>query len=68
MQLKKDLFKVFSSNFINLVIGIITGFLVPAFLSLDQYAFLKTFTLYIGYVGIIHFGFIDGIYKYRLCI
>jgi O-antigen/teichoic acid export membrane protein len=62
MQLKKDLFKVFSSNFINLVIGIITGFLVPAFLSLDQYAFLKTFTLYIGYVGIIHFGFIDGIY------
>lgn len=62
MQLKKDLLKVFSSNFINLVIGIITGFLVPVFLSLDQYAFLKTFTLYIGYVGILHFGFIDGIY------
>jgi O-antigen/teichoic acid export membrane protein len=62
MQLKKDLLKVFSSNFINLVIGIITGFLVPAFLSLDQYAFLKTFTLYVSYVGILHFGFIDGIY------
>jgi O-antigen/teichoic acid export membrane protein len=62
MQLKKDLLKVFSSNFIKLIIGIITGFLVPAFLSLDQYAFLKTFTLYIGYVGILHFGFIDGIY------
>jgi O-antigen/teichoic acid export membrane protein len=62
MQIKKDLFKVFSSNFINLLIGIITGFLVPAFLSLEEYAFLKTFTLYIGYVGILHFGFIDGIY------
>ena len=62
MQLKKDLFKVFSSNFIKLIIGIITGFLVPGFLSLDQYAYFKTFTLYIGYVGILHFGFLDGIY------
>ncbi len=62
MQLKRDLLRVFSSNFINLIVGIITGFIVPAFLSLDQYAYLKTFTLYVGYVGILHFGFIDGIH------
>ena len=62
MSLKKDIASVFSSNIINLLIGIITGFLIPAFLSIDQYAYLKTFTLYIGYVGIFHFGFIDGLY------
>lgn len=62
MSLKKDITSVFSSNVINLLIGIITGFLIPAFLSIDQYAYLKTFTLYIGYVGIFHFGFIDGLY------
>ena len=62
MQLKKDLFKVFNSNGINLLVGIITGFLVPAFLSLDDYAALRTFTLYLSYVGILHFGFVDGVY------
>lgn len=62
MSLKKDIAKVFSSNVINLMITLITGFLVPIFLSIDQYAYLKTFTLYIGYVGILHFGFIDGLY------
>ncbi|KLU62676.1 GDSL-like lipase/acylhydrolase [Peptococcaceae bacterium CEB3] len=62
MSLKRDIARVFSSNVIALLVGIITGFLVPAFLPLDQYAYLKTFTLYIGYVGILHFGFIDGLY------
>jgi O-antigen/teichoic acid export membrane protein len=62
MAFKNDVVKVFSSNFINLAIGIITGFLVPAFLSLEDYGYLKTFTLYITYVGILHFGFNDGIY------
>jgi len=47
---------------LNLVVGLVTGFLVPSFLSIDNYAVLKTFTLYVGYVGILHFGFIDGIY------
>lgn len=62
MQLKRDLLRVFNSNFINLIIGVINGFLIPAFLSIDEYAHLKTFTLYLSYVGILHFGFIDGIY------
>ncbi|CAM5390791.1 hypothetical protein SAFG77S_07350 [Streptomyces afghaniensis] len=62
MQLKKDLYRVFSSNFINLLIGIVSGFLIPAFLSLDNYALFKTFTFYLTYVGILHFGLIDGIF------
>lgn len=62
MSLKRDITKVFCSNSINLLIGIVTVFLVPAFLSLNQYANLKLFTLYTSYIGILHFGFIDGLY------
>ena len=62
MSLKKDLTKVFSANFLQFLIGLVNSFFVPAFLGLDQYAYLKTFTLYLSYVGIFHFGFIDGIY------
>lgn len=62
MNLKKDLAKVFGANFIQFLVGIVNGFFVPSFLGLDQYAYLKTYTLYISYIGILHFGFIDGIY------
>lgn len=58
----KDVIKVFSSNLVILFSGIITGFLVPKFLGIEQYALYKTFGLYISFVGILHFGFIDGIY------
>lgn len=62
MSLKGDIAKVLSANFISLIASIVNGFIVPAFLSLDQYALLRTYTLYVSYIGILHFGFIDGLY------
>ena len=62
MDLKGNLMKVFSANFIALIVGIVNGFFLPAFLKIDQYAYLKTFSLYVSFVGILHFGFLDGIY------
>lgn len=62
MDLKKDLFKVFGSNIITLAVGIVSGLVIPSFLSLDQYAYFKTFTLYLSYVGILHFGLADGLF------
>jgi len=62
MDLKKNLLKVFTANFIAMIVGIVNGFFLPAFLSIDQYAYLRTFTLYVSYVGIFHFGFLDGLY------
>jgi len=57
-----DISKVFGSNFLVLIVGIVNGFLVPRFLGIEEYALFKTFGLYVGYVGVLHFGFIDGIY------
>jgi O-antigen/teichoic acid export membrane protein len=61
-SLLKDLFKVFSSNLLVVALGILSGFVVPRLLTIDEYAIFKTFGLYATYVGILHFGFIDGIH------
>ena len=35
-------------------------FLVPRFLSVEDYGYWRTFGLYAGYVGFLHLGFADG--------
>ena len=62
MDLKSSLLKVLTANFISLLAGVINGFLVPKFLKIDQYAMLQLYTLYSGYLGILSFGFVDGVY------
>jgi len=54
--------QVFSTNLLSLFVGLVNGFLIPRFLGIEEYAIYKTFGLYVGYVGVMHFGFIDGIY------
>lgn len=58
----KDLMYAFSANFLNFLMGFVTGFIIPKFLGIDDYAYLKVFTFYVTYVGVSHFGFLDGIY------
>lgn len=57
-----DIFRVCSSHLVVIVMGIANGFLVPRWLGVDGYAEYKTFMLYAGYVGVLHFGYADGIY------
>jgi len=42
--------------------GLLTGFLIPKFYTIENYAFYKTFALYLGYVGLVHLGFADGFF------
>ena len=62
MGLKKNLLRVFSVNVLTLLTGVIIGFLVPSILSIDSYANVKTYTFYISYIGVLHLGFIDGMF------
>ena len=57
-----DLMYAFSANFLNFLMGFVTGFIIPKFLGIDDYAYLKIFTFYVTYVGVAHLGFLDGIY------
>ena len=58
---KKDLLTVLISNCIVLAGNIVTGFVVPRILGVTEYGYYKIFTLYLGYVSLLHFGFVDGI-------
>ncbi len=43
------------------MVGIITGLLLPKFMSIDNYAYYRIFTLYLMFNGFAHLGFNDGI-------
>ena len=58
----KNIIVVAISNIFTLLSGILVGFILPKIMSKADYGFYKTFTLYTGYIGLLHFGFIDGIY------
>ncbi|MGL5417344.1 MAG: capsular biosynthesis protein [Clostridium sp.] len=62
MGIKSNIIRVFSANLLTMISGILIGFIVPAVLSLDSYAYVKTYTLYVSYIGFLHLGFIDGMY------
>lgn len=61
-KLRKGIFTVFLANIINLFFSLATNFLLPKYLSVETYAGIKTFQLYVSYVGLLHFGYIDGMY------
>jgi O-antigen/teichoic acid export membrane protein len=44
-----------------LVFGFVQVLIIPKYLSVEGYGYWQLFTLYASYVGILHFGFIDGI-------
>lgn len=61
-KLGKNILIVLVANIINIFFQVLTSFLLPKHLSVDCYAGIKTYTLYLSYVGLFHFGFIDGMY------
>lgn len=61
-KLKRGIVAVFIANMINVAFSLATNFLLPKFLSVDSYAAIKTFQLYVSYVGLLHLGYVDGMY------
>ncbi len=61
----KNIVMVAIGNLCTILAGILVGFLVPKMMvngdSNIEYGFYKIFTLYLGYIGIFHLGFCDGI-------
>ncbi len=60
--MKKGLIQVMVANIINLAIGLLNSFFLPKYLSVETYAMIKTYTLYISYAGFFHLGYLDGMY------
>lgn len=50
-----------TAQIISVAISFITTLVVPKFIDEIQYANWQTYILYVGYVGILHFGLLDGL-------
>ena len=53
---------VLIANIVNLGFSLLSNFLLPKYLSVDTYAQVKTYQLYAAYAGLLHLGFVDGLY------
>lgn len=60
--MKKGIGTILAANIINMLLGVITAFLLPKFLPVDEYASIKTYQLYVTYCGLFHLGYVDAIY------
>lgn len=61
-KLSRGMLSVLIANIINLIFNLLTNFLLPKYLSMESYADIKTFQLYVTYAGFLHLGYIDGMY------
>lgn len=57
----KNILTVVGGNGVYLISNILLGFLLPMILDLADYGYYKIYTLYVGYCGLLNFGFPDGI-------
>lgn len=46
---------------VSLSVSFILNFAIPKYIDEFQYSYWQSFVLYLGYVGILHFGMLDGI-------
>ena len=60
-QIKKNIGLSVVAQVISLTVSFIMNLILPRYISEYQYALWQTYLLYIGYVGILHFGLLDGI-------
>lgn len=58
----KNFINVAFANILSLFVGVLTGLIAPKLLGVEQFGYWQIFLLYINYVGLLHFGFNDGIY------
>ena len=59
----KNLLVYFISSISAIVISVVLQFLLPKIISIEEYGFYhKTFTLYLSFTSLLHFGLKDGIY------
>lgn len=46
---------------VSLAVGFVLNLVVPKFIDEYQYSYWQTYLLYVGYVGVLHFGLLDGL-------
>lgn len=50
-----------SVQIVSLLVSFVMNLIVPKVISEYQYAYWQSYVLYVGYVGVLHFGLLDGL-------
>ena len=58
----RDVLYAFLAQALSLFLSILLSLIIPKFLDFEGYGYWQLFLFYIGYVGIFHLGYIDGVY------
>lgn len=61
-KLLKDISYTVFSNLVSLLISTVLVLVVPKFIGVEDYGYWQLYLFYTSYVGILHFGWLDGIY------
>ena len=62
MSLRRGIVAILGANVFNLFFQLMTNFLLPKYLSVDCYAEIKSFQMYVSYGGVLLLGYVDGMY------
>lgn len=60
-KIAKNVILSIGAQLISLMVSFLLNLVVPKFLTEAQYANWQIYVLYVGYVGILHFGMLDGL-------
>lgn len=61
MSIKKGIMSSILAQVASICVNFIINLIVPKFISELEYSYWQTYMLYVGYVGVLHFGLLDGI-------
>ncbi len=61
VKLTKNIVISITAQLVSLLVGFVINLIVPKFIGEYDYAHWQSYVLYVGYVGIMHFGLLDGI-------
>ncbi len=61
-KILRDFSYSISSNLISLAVSTLVVLIVPKFIGVTEYGYWQLYIFYTNYVGVLHFGWLDGIY------
>lgn len=59
-QIKKNVFLSMSAQAVSFLVSLILNLVLPKFIDEYEYSLWQTFLLYVSFVPVLHFGFLDG--------
>lgn len=60
-KIKRNLIVSVTAQVISIFVSLLISLIVPKFISELEYSYWQSYVLYVSYVGILHFGLLDGI-------